>query len=180
MIDDKDPVQLSEYSFNVCNVLKTVVEGRNADSLDESVRVALEDLGRCVDQFHTRCSLSSDSRVSDEIERTLRRGANLPRVKRTKSKVEGHKRKIQEKLDTLDVPSAPLDGTLSLSERVPNLAPVDPHAAATTSAASGSGTFSVPPLPIPYGVLIIPLSTSMFQPADVWSDAHLLCMNSPP
>ena len=49
MIDDEDSVQLSEYCFNVCNELKTVMQGRNADSLDESVRVALEDLGRCVD-----------------------------------------------------------------------------------------------------------------------------------
>ena len=46
MIDDKDSVQLSEYCFNVCEVLKTAVQGRNADSLDESVRVALEDLER--------------------------------------------------------------------------------------------------------------------------------------
>ena len=49
MIDDKDSVQLSEYCFNVCGVLKTAGQGRNADSLSESVRVALEDLERCVD-----------------------------------------------------------------------------------------------------------------------------------
>ena len=49
MVDDKDSVQLSEYCFNVCEVLKTTIQGRNADSLDVSVRVALEDLERCVD-----------------------------------------------------------------------------------------------------------------------------------
>ena len=48
MIDDKDSVQLSEYCFNVCEVLKTAIQGTNADSLNVSVRVALEDLGRCV------------------------------------------------------------------------------------------------------------------------------------
>ena len=46
MVDDKDSVQLSEYCFNVCEVLKTAVQGRDADSLDESVRAALEDLER--------------------------------------------------------------------------------------------------------------------------------------
>ena len=50
MIDDQDSVQLSEYCFNVCEVLKTAIQATNADSLDESVRVALEDLGRCVDR----------------------------------------------------------------------------------------------------------------------------------
>ena len=57
MIDDKDSVQLSEYCFNVCEVLKTAVQGRNADSLDESVRVALEDLERWVDSSSSTCSL---------------------------------------------------------------------------------------------------------------------------
>ena len=49
MIDDKDSMQLSEYCFNVCEVLKTVVQGRSADSLNESMRAALEDLERYVD-----------------------------------------------------------------------------------------------------------------------------------
>jgi len=49
MIDDKDSVQLSEYCFNVCDVLKTVVQGWDVESLNESVRSALKDLERCVD-----------------------------------------------------------------------------------------------------------------------------------
>jgi len=49
MIDDKDSVQLSEYCFGVCRELKTVIQGRNVDTLDESARAALQDLGRCVD-----------------------------------------------------------------------------------------------------------------------------------
>ena len=49
MADDKDSVQLSEYCFNVCEVLKATVQGRDADSLDESARVALKDLETCVD-----------------------------------------------------------------------------------------------------------------------------------
>jgi len=58
LIDDKDSVQLSEYCFNVCGVLKTAVQGRDADDLDESVRLALEDLGRCVDLSCSVCSLA--------------------------------------------------------------------------------------------------------------------------
>jgi len=50
MIDDKDSVQLSEYCSSVCEVLKAAIQGRNAESLNESVRAALEDLERCVDQ----------------------------------------------------------------------------------------------------------------------------------
>ena len=49
MAGDKDSMQLSEYCFNVCEVLKTVVQGRSADSLNESMRAALEDLERYVD-----------------------------------------------------------------------------------------------------------------------------------
>jgi len=48
LIDDKDSVQLSESCFNACNALKTVVQGRNVDGLDDSVRIALKDLERCV------------------------------------------------------------------------------------------------------------------------------------
>lgn len=49
MIGNKDCVQLSEYCFNVCKALKAVVQGKNADDFNESVKVALEDLERCVD-----------------------------------------------------------------------------------------------------------------------------------
>jgi len=51
MIDDKDSVQLSEYCFNVCGVVKTAIQGKNAGDLNESVRMALAlgHLGRCVD-----------------------------------------------------------------------------------------------------------------------------------
>jgi len=49
MIKNKDSVELSEYCFNMCEVLKTVIYGKNADDLSEPVRRALEDLGRCVD-----------------------------------------------------------------------------------------------------------------------------------
>ena len=60
MIDDEDSVQLSEYCFNVCKELKAIIQGRNASSLDESVRVALEDLGRCVDWPFSTCSLLTE------------------------------------------------------------------------------------------------------------------------
>ena len=51
MIDNSDSVQLSEYCFSMCEALEPAIEGRNADDLDESVRRALEDLERCVDQL---------------------------------------------------------------------------------------------------------------------------------
>lgn len=43
LIDNKDSIQLSEYCFNVCVALETPIRGKNADDLNESVRVALED-----------------------------------------------------------------------------------------------------------------------------------------
>ena len=49
MIDDKDYLQLSEYCFNVCEVLKTAIQGKTADTSNESVSKATEDLERCVD-----------------------------------------------------------------------------------------------------------------------------------
>jgi len=49
MTDDKDLGQLSEYCSNVCEALKTLVQGRDAESLDDSMRVALEGLKKCVD-----------------------------------------------------------------------------------------------------------------------------------
>ena len=49
MIDDNDSVQLSDYCFNVCEVLKTTIQRRDEDGLDESVRVALGDLEKCVE-----------------------------------------------------------------------------------------------------------------------------------
>jgi len=45
MINNEDSAQLSEYCFNTCETLKITIQGKNADDLDESVRVALEDLG---------------------------------------------------------------------------------------------------------------------------------------
>jgi len=42
-------VELSEYCFDVCEVLKTAIHGKKEDDLSEPVRMALEDLGRCVD-----------------------------------------------------------------------------------------------------------------------------------
>ena len=50
MIDDKDSMQLSKYCFNVWEVLKAVAQGRDTDGLNESMRVAFEDLERCVNQ----------------------------------------------------------------------------------------------------------------------------------
>ena len=49
MIDNEDSVKLSEYCFNMCKVLMTVIQGKNADDHKESVGIALKDLERCGD-----------------------------------------------------------------------------------------------------------------------------------
>ena len=98
---------------------------------------------------------------------------NRPRTKRNKGnkvKVEGQKLKIQEILDTLDAPSAPLDGSL----------PANSPDTATTST-SESGAPSAPSMLISCKVLTAPtFSIAIFQLADVWSGVRSLCMNSPP
>ena len=48
MINNYDFVKLSEYCFNVCLTLETVIRGKNADDLNEVARVALENLEGCV------------------------------------------------------------------------------------------------------------------------------------
>jgi len=55
MIDNKDFVQLSEYFFDVCEMLKTAIQGKNMDDLNEPVRTALKDLERCVNQPSSSC-----------------------------------------------------------------------------------------------------------------------------
>ena len=48
MIDNKDAMQLSEYCFDVCDVLKITIRGKGVDDLGGSARKVLEDLERCV------------------------------------------------------------------------------------------------------------------------------------
>lgn len=47
MIANDDTLQLSGYCFSVCEALKATTY-EDADDLDESTTMALEDLGRCV------------------------------------------------------------------------------------------------------------------------------------
>jgi len=125
MIDDRDSAQLSEYCFNVRKVLKAVAQERNADS---SVTTALEDLERCANCSCFVCSLISliNSRVIHETEWTLKRGENIPRTKRNHGKVQERKHKTQEIPDPLDVPSAPLDETISMDPIPESGAPLPP------------------------------------------------------
>ena len=48
-VDNKDSVQLSEYYLGVCEALEATIQGKNVDDLDESVRMALKNMERCVD-----------------------------------------------------------------------------------------------------------------------------------
>ena len=49
MVNDNDSVQLAEYCFNVRDTLKTSIQGKRVGDLDESVRMVLGGLERCVD-----------------------------------------------------------------------------------------------------------------------------------
>ena len=134
-------------------MLNTAVQGRNGDDLDESVREALQGLGRCVDQSRSVHSFPSNHRVTEEIERTLRRGANTPRTKNNKSKAKGQKVKLktQEVLDPRDAPNIPVD-------------PIDSHGIATASIPESGASFipafsdiverqSLPPFQLQYSSL---------------------------
>jgi hypothetical protein len=91
-----------------------------------------------------------------EIERTLRRGANMPHIKYNKDKVEGYKLEIQVILGTLNAPSSPLDENLNVGERAAaRLASVNPHDTVTASVFE-SGTSLAPHSLILYGILTVP------------------------
>lgn len=49
MVTNKDSVQLADYCFNVCWTLKTAIGVESEGDLDESGRIALNDLQKCVD-----------------------------------------------------------------------------------------------------------------------------------
>ena len=138
MIADKYSVQLSDYCFGVCEVVK---------NLDESVSIELEDLGRCVflhqaPDFKLQASPSSlfcNSRVFGEIARTIRRGSNVPRLEYDKDKIEGHKSEIQKILSALNAPtsSSPKDSAVvplpdELVAQRPPIVSSDPTAASAS------------------------------------------------
>jgi len=114
LINNNYYVLLSEYCFTACGILNTAAHGRNADGPSESVRAALADLERCVDQSRSTYPSPTSFRVMEEIERSLRRRAVMPHIIHNKSKIEGQKLRIREILNTLDASSAPLDETLPL------------------------------------------------------------------
>ena len=95
-------------------------------------------------------SLLNNSRVTCEIERTLRRGANTPHAKYYKGKVEEHKLEIQELLTTLNL-NAP---SSNVDKRDPHFATAYPHTATTSAPERGKSL--APPSQISYGVLIAP------------------------
>ena len=50
MIDNKDCVQLCRDCFDVCETLKNAIRGATAGGLDQSSKVAVENLERCATQ----------------------------------------------------------------------------------------------------------------------------------
>lgn len=44
MTDNEDALQLSRCCFDACEALKAAILGKNADDLDESMKVAMKDI----------------------------------------------------------------------------------------------------------------------------------------
>jgi len=152
MIDNEDSVQLSEYCFSMCETLKMVVQGANAGDLDDSATVAIKDLERCADRpWLCLLTKSSNFRLTRELERTLRRGANSPQTKYNKEKVEGYKLEIQQILQALHAPR----NENSVAESVIPVAQGHSDSIATTPAAESGMSLPHPfvnlPLNVNYG-----------------------------
>ena len=78
-----------------------------------------------------------------EIDRTLRRGANVPHTGYNKKKVEKYKLEIQKLLGVLDLQNSPLDENLSMVESAIIVGPVTSGDTTTMSVAK-NGTSSAP------------------------------------
>lgn len=142
MIANKDSVQLSDYCFNACQVLKTTIEGREADHLDEHARVTVENLGRYDEWRYTLglvCSVLNP-RVTLEIERALRRGASTPQAKYDMGKIEKYKSEIQDALDHLNRPSPSSNEDNGAWERTTQPLFVCSSTAATSVSEPGGGS----------------------------------------
>ena len=134
MIDKKEPVQLAEYSFSVCEKLDAVIREKNEENLSEPVRTALEDSKKYVDLPwpYPLTIPNNESRIMRGIERTLRRGVNTPYAKCDMQKVEGHMIEIRRILATLGVLDSSVDENLGMGERTSRFAPINPHSTAIT------------------------------------------------
>lgn len=137
-------MQLSDYCFSVCETLRTVIPESDLGELDESGKVGMECLERCVDQPWSDFlfTIANDFRVMCEIERTLRRGASTPYVK-YRSRVEGYVLKVQQTLRTYQALNPPFGEDPSTGQSAAHPTPVDPHNCATTYVSEG-GTSSSP------------------------------------
>ena len=140
-IADDDLVQLSNYSFNVCEALEVTIQEKKPGILSESVRTALNKLGMCVN----RClePLASQPicpfRVVSKIERAIRKGTNTQRNGYNKGEVEGHKREIQQIFDAIDVPSSFLNKDNSEEGCASESLPLNSCETATTSVSENGG-----------------------------------------
>lgn len=134
-IDNKDSVQLSKFCFDACETLKSAIQGKNAEDLNESENLATEDLERCVDQSRPfPLAIPNNSRVMLRVEASLRRVASTPHTKYNQRKFEGYVQEIQQILSTLSAPDSPLGEGPGAGERAPHSMLTDPYDPATTSA----------------------------------------------
>jgi hypothetical protein len=77
MIDDDAYVELAKCCARACHVLKTATEGRSVDSLGDSSKKLVEDLGRCVGLANSfRPMITSDTRIIRHIESVVSERAN--------------------------------------------------------------------------------------------------------
>ena len=120
-------MELSEYCTTVCETLKSAIQGKNTGDLDESERVAVEKLEKCV--HHPRpfpLTILNDLRAMLKIERTLRRGASTPHTRYNKEKIENHVQEVQQLLASLNAQSSPPGENLCAIEHGARLTPDAP------------------------------------------------------
>jgi hypothetical protein len=92
MVDDDVYVELAKCCAGACHVLKTATEGRSVDSLSDSSKKQIEDLGRCVDPAKSLLPIiTSDTRTIRHIESAVCERATCARDLR-----EHHPGPIQE------------------------------------------------------------------------------------
>jgi len=80
MIDEDPFVELVKTCAKACHVLKTTSDGKDIESLSDSSRRQIEDLGRCVDPIKPPLlKITSDTRIFRHIEFAVREPANCAR-----------------------------------------------------------------------------------------------------
>ena len=79
MVGEDSFVELAKLCTRACRAVKTVTEGRDADTLSGPSKKKIEDLARCVDPAQPSLSIiTRDIRTIRHIESAVRERANCP------------------------------------------------------------------------------------------------------